>query len=97
MYSQVKFALPRAHATVIIPADTLVVNSQGTRVIMVSADNTVHYLPVQLGRDFGTTVEVLDGLKAGQTLVSNPADTLSEGEKVQMQAPVGRQENRKSN
>jgi RND family efflux transporter MFP subunit len=97
MYSQVKFALARAHAAVIIPADTLVVNSQGTRVIAVTADNTVHYLPVQLGRDFGTSVDVLDGLKAGQTLVSNPADTLSEGQQIQVQARSGRPENQKSN
>jgi RND family efflux transporter MFP subunit len=91
MYSQVKFTLPRAHAGVVIPADTLVVNSQGTRVIVVSAQGTVHYVPVQLGRDFGTTVEVLDGLNAGETLVSNPVDTLSEGQRVQPQASSGRQ------
>jgi multidrug efflux pump subunit AcrA (membrane-fusion protein) len=51
-------------------------------VIVISAQSTVHYVPVQLGRDFGTTVEVLDGLKAGETLISNPVDTLSEGQRV---------------
>jgi multidrug efflux pump subunit AcrA (membrane-fusion protein) len=71
---------------VIVPADTLVVNSQGTRAIVVSPRHTLHYVPIQVGRDFGTSVEILDGLKAGETVVSNPADTLSEGQRVQIQA-----------
>ena len=91
MYTQVKFTLPRMHAAVVVPADTLVVNSQGTRVIVVTSQSTVHYVPVQLGRDFGTTVEVLDGLKAGQTLISNPVDTLSEGQRVQQPPSSGPQ------
>jgi multidrug efflux pump subunit AcrA (membrane-fusion protein) len=84
MYSQVKFVVPATRAAVIVPADTLVVNSQGTRAIVVSSQRTIHYVPVQVGRDFGTSVEILDGLKAGETVVSNPADTLSEGQRVQI-------------
>jgi RND family efflux transporter MFP subunit len=86
MYSQVKFIVPASRAVVIVPADTLVVNSQGTRAIVVSPRHTLHYVPIQVGRDFGTSVEILDGLKAGETVVSNPADTLSEGQRVQIQA-----------
>jgi len=92
MYSQVKFNVPATRAVVIVPADTLVVNSQGTRAIVVSSQRTIHYVPIQIGRDFGTSVEVLDGLKAGETVVSNPADTLSEGQKVQMQASASPKE-----
>jgi len=86
MYSQVKFIVPATRAAVIVPADTLVVNSQGTRAIVVSPQHTLHYVPIQVGRDFGTSVEILDGLKAGETVVSNPADTLAEGQRVQIQA-----------
>jgi membrane fusion protein, multidrug efflux system len=84
----VKFIVPATRSAVIVPADTLVVNSQGTRAIVVSPQHTLHYVPIQVGRDFGTSVEILDGLKAGETVVSNPADTLAEGQRVQIQANV---------
>jgi hypothetical protein len=45
--------------------------------------NTVHYRKVQLGRDFGTEIEIVEGLKAGESAIVHPGDTLPEGQKAQ--------------
>jgi len=37
---------------------------------------------VKLGRDFGTRVEVVDGLAAGARVVNNPNDALADGMEV---------------
>jgi hypothetical protein len=39
------------------------------------------------GRDFGTTVEILNGLKPGQGVIANPPDSLTDGEKVRVMTP----------
>jgi hypothetical protein len=37
---------------------------------------------VDIGQDQGSRVEIAQGLHGGETLVSNPSDLLSDGEKV---------------
>jgi RND family efflux transporter MFP subunit len=86
MYSQVKFALTRAHATILVPGNTLLANSQGTRVVVVSEDGRAHFVPVQVGRDLGTEVEIVTGLKGSERLITNPADTLNEGQALRVQS-----------
>jgi hypothetical protein len=40
-----------------------------------------------MGRDFGTTVEVLSGVSGDDRVVVNPPDSLEEGQTVQVAAP----------
>lgn len=81
MYADVSFAVARPKNTVQIPANSLIINSDGTQVVTVS-DNKTHYRKVQLGEDLGKQVEVLSGISKDDTIVVNPADTLSENETV---------------
>ena len=46
----------------------------------------VHFQLVQAGRDYGTTLEVLDSLHDGDYVVVNPGDAVKEGALVQMAA-----------
>ncbi|MDQ2793541.1 MAG: efflux RND transporter periplasmic adaptor subunit [Bacteroidota bacterium] len=86
-YAQVKFYLPRTAPAVIIPANALVPGGTDTRVATVQ-DGKIHYQPISTGRDFGNQLEVSQGLKGGELLVLNPAETLTEGEAVQTKAFV---------
>ena len=52
----------------------------------VEAGGTVRLLPVKLGRNFGETVEIAEGLQGNEVLVLNPSDALAEGDKVQVVA-----------
>jgi hypothetical protein len=47
----------------------------------------VHFQMVQPGRDYGTTLEILDGVHDGDAVVVNPGDAVKEGAIVQMAAP----------
>jgi RND family efflux transporter MFP subunit len=82
MYAQVKFSLVPADTVWVIPATTVIARSAGSQVVDVRRDGTVHYLGVQLGRDFGQTVEVVGGLSGSERLVLSPPDGLKEGMRV---------------
>jgi RND family efflux transporter MFP subunit len=81
MFAQVSLKAPSAGASLRIPAIALIVRAEGTLVARV-ANDTVHLVPVTLGRDFGTSIEVLDGVRAGDALVVNPVETLADGATV---------------
>lgn len=82
MYSQVDLAVPRKDPPLVIPGDTLVIRADGPQVALVQPDGSVHFTRVQLGRDFGATLEVLSGLSEGQELAVNPSDAIREGARV---------------
>jgi RND family efflux transporter MFP subunit len=84
MYAQVKFVLPRSHPTLLVPGNALLANSLGTRVVIVGSDGRAHYKPVQVGRDFGADVEILTGITGSERLITNPPDTLTEGQAVRI-------------
>jgi len=50
----------------------------------VAKDNRIHWQTIRVGRDFGTQLEVLDGLAENTGVVINPTDDLAEGIQVQL-------------
>ena len=87
MYGQVKFLLPDDNAPIVVPADAFVFRAQGPQVVTVTNDNRIHWQKISVGRDFGTQLEVLDGLKENTEVVMNPTDDLREGIEVQVKRP----------
>ena len=84
MYLQVKFIFSRQTAPILIPAAALVVSSAGAQQVAIpDGQRRVQYRPVQLGRDFGAEIEVMDGLKAGETVIVHPGDALQAGTVVE--------------
>ncbi|QDA61549.1 efflux RND transporter periplasmic adaptor subunit [Hymenobacter jejuensis] len=81
MFAQVRFNLVRTTPSVIISANALVPGGTTPQVVVVQ-NNKVHYQPITPGRDFGAQLEVIHGLKGGELLVINPAETLQEGQEV---------------
>jgi len=67
---------------VAIPSSALVFRAAGTQVATVGADSKVRLVRVTLGRDLGSTVEVLSGLSPGMRIVDNPPDSIATGEAV---------------
>ena len=62
-YAQVHFDITTKHPPLVIPGNTLIFRAQGTQVGVVDLDtNTVHLKDIKIGRDFGTKLEVVDGL-----------------------------------
>jgi len=82
MYAEVKFSTPRMEPPLIIRADALVVRGDGPHVALVGDDDVVHFQTVQVGRDYGDTLEILGGLKKGQRVVVSPGDVVRENARV---------------
>lgn len=80
-YVQVSLPLAASRA-LSIPGNTLLFRPEGTRVATVDAEGRVRLRSVNLGRNYGETVEVLDGIAANDRLILNPADSLAEGDVV---------------
>jgi RND family efflux transporter MFP subunit len=79
----VQVALPLAASqSLSIPANALLFRAEGTRVAVVDADGHIHLKAITVGRNYGETVEVLDGLTSADHLVLNPSDSLADGDKV---------------
>ena len=87
MYAQVKFSVVPADAVWVIPATALLARAAGSQVIAVGGGGTVRYLPVQLGRDLGQSVEIVSGLTGQERLVVSPPDGLKEGDRVAVEEP----------
>ncbi len=82
-YAQVHFDIQLPHPPLVVPANTLLFRTAGSQVGVVNADHTVTLKKVQIGRDFGTSVEITDGLSTSDEIILNPSDSLTEGTKVQ--------------
>jgi len=46
--------------------------------------NTVHLKNIKVGRDFGTKLEVTEGLEESDSVILNPSDSLAEGARVEV-------------
>jgi RND family efflux transporter MFP subunit len=80
-YTEVHLRLPSAASTVVIPVSSLIFRSEGLRVGVVRNGHAV-MIPITLGRDYGTEVEVVSGLDQNEKVITNPPDSLVEGQPV---------------
>ena len=86
----VEVLLPlRATEAMTIPTNALMIRGEGVRVAIVDGQNRIHLRPIKVGRNYGESVEVLDGVSATDRLVLNPSDSLAEGDQVAV-APATR-------
>jgi membrane fusion protein (multidrug efflux system) len=90
MYATVKFTLHDQASPIIIPSNVFVFRADGTSVATVTNDNKIHWQPVEVGRDFGTYMEVMKGLDENTHVVANPTDDLTEGLEVEPKAQEGK-------
>jgi RND family efflux transporter MFP subunit len=79
MYLQVRFAFDRTLAPLVIPSAALATRDGAPRVAVLDAQNRVQYRTVDLGRDFGVEIWVINGLQEGERVVVHPGDDLPEG------------------
>jgi RND family efflux transporter MFP subunit len=84
-FAQVHLKLPTPASTFRLPVNTLIFRSEGLRVATVK-DGVVSLVPVTLGRDFGSTVEVVAGLTGSESVVVNPPDSIAAGQRVNIAA-----------
>jgi RND family efflux transporter MFP subunit len=88
-YAEVHFAVPVLVTRMSIPVNAVLFRPEGPRVAVVGSDHKVHLKAINIGRDYGTKVEILGGLNANDQIVVNPADSLEDGQEVNIKTEGG--------
>ena len=89
MYVRTAFKLPGA-GTVQVPASAMLFRPDGPHAAVVGADQKVHFAPVSIARDDGSTLEIGTGLQSGDKVVLNISNQVSEGDLVHVTAIDGK-------
>jgi len=89
-YGEVHFQVGVGARKVTLPVNTMLFRAAGAQVAVVGSDGKVQLRPITIGRDYGTTLEILGGVDLGDRVVVNPADSLEQDQKVNV-APEDKQ------
>jgi len=78
-YAQVRLTSGSLGQIVTLPNNTLLFRTQGLQVGVVKPDNTVELRDIKVGRDFGTTIQIVQGVTPSDRVINNPSDSLTTG------------------
>jgi multidrug efflux pump subunit AcrA (membrane-fusion protein) len=81
-YASATFNLQSPIAPLILPSNTEIFQANGMQVGLVEKNNKVQLRNITIGRDLGTSVEILSGLQPSDSVIANPSDSLTDGEEV---------------
>ena len=84
-YAEVTFNISSAEPPLVVPSNTLIFRSAGPQVAVVDSRHAARLRNVTVGRDFGTSLEILSGLQLNDLVILNPPDSLSDGAAVSPQ------------
>jgi len=87
-YVFVHMKLPSGLNAVTIPSNTLIFRSQGLEVGVVR-NGRVELVPITIGHDFGSTVEVTSGITPQDQVILDPSDSLISGVPVEIGSVTG--------
>jgi RND family efflux transporter MFP subunit len=82
-YAFVHLQLPKEVRSVTIPVNTLIFRAQGLQVAVVR-EGQAKLVPVTIGRDHGTYVEIVSGLQPTDQVIVAPSDSLTSGTPVRI-------------
>jgi RND family efflux transporter MFP subunit len=87
-YVSVHLRLSEGTATaMMVPVATLIFRAEGLRAAVVR-NGRADLVPIQTGRDFGDTIEVVSGLGLHDPLIVNPPDSLVSGTPVRIEHTI---------
>ena len=76
---------------VTIPQNTMLFRREGPQVAVVRPDNKIELRRINIGRDYGNTLEIVGGVDANDRVVLNPPDSIENGQQVNV-APSPQQQ-----
>jgi len=91
-FGEVHFAVGTNVNKVTIPVNAMLFRAEGARVAVIGHDNRVELRPINIGRDYGATLEVLGGISPSDQVVINPSDSLEDGQQVNVARPAQNQQ-----
>jgi len=91
-FGEVHFAVGSNVNKVTVPVNAMLFRAQGAQVAVVGPDNKIQLRPINIGKDYGTSLEILGGVAVADQVVINPPDSLEQGQQVNV-APAPPAEN----
>jgi RND family efflux transporter MFP subunit len=86
-YTEIHFKLPSDRKTLRVPSNTVLFRGDGLQIATVDSSRKIKMKNITQGRDFGKTIEVLDGIDANDDIVVNPSDSIEDGLEVRIAPP----------
>jgi RND family efflux transporter MFP subunit len=80
---------------VTIPVNAMLFRQEGPQVAVVGSDGKVQLRRISIGRDYGTSLEIVGGVDVNDRVVINPSDSIEDGQKVNV-APEQQQKGQQS-
>lgn len=85
-YCRVEFQIPNDPNMMRIPSTALIPANRGMQIAVVDDQNKVALKPIQMGRDFGDSVEVTAGVTPQDRVIDSPPETLRSGDLIRLAA-----------
>jgi len=96
-FGEVHFAVGSNIDKVTVPVNALLFRAQGPQVAVVGPDKKVQLRQISIGKDYGTSLEIIAGVTTADQIVINPPDSLEAGQLVNLApAPPGEVEGQPS-
>jgi multidrug efflux system membrane fusion protein len=83
-FGEVHFKVGSDVNKVTVPVNTMLFRAEGPRLAVIGPDEKVQLRPINIGRDYGATLEILGGVSPEDQVVVNPADSLEDGQQVKV-------------
>lgn len=83
-FGEVHFAVGSNVNKVTVPVNAMLFRSEGPRLAVVNENSKIELRPINIGRDYGTTLEILGGVSPQDQIVINPPDSLEQGQEVKI-------------
>jgi membrane fusion protein, multidrug efflux system len=81
-FGEVHFAVGSNVNKVTVPVNAMLFRAEGPRLAVVDENHKIQLRPINIGRDYGTSLEILGGVSTEDNIVINPPDSLQEGQEV---------------
>ncbi|MFZ1156756.1 MAG: efflux RND transporter periplasmic adaptor subunit [Candidatus Sulfotelmatobacter sp.] len=81
-FGEVHFKVGSDVNKVTVPVNAMLFRAEGPRLAVIGPGDKVQLHPINIGRDYGTTLEILGGVSTSDRVVVNPADSLEDGQQV---------------
>jgi len=83
-FGEVHFAVGSNVDKVTVPVNAMLFRSEGPRLAVVGQDKKVQLRAISIGKDYGTTLEIVAGVTTQDQVVINPSDSLEDGQEVNL-------------
>lgn len=83
-YAQVSFKLATTKDHIRIPGSAILYRDKQPAIATIDDNNIVTLKPITIGRDEGTTVEVVAGIRVNDRIITTPPDAIRSGDEVRV-------------